>query len=145
MYEPPVPSKIGDLTHIRWNGLLPPPFIDQVLTAVSYVFLSLDAFYEAYRPCLSHVEKNHLWRWWDTLFLLLLSLSRHPRIGGQLREHPGVNRRTHGPWFYPRPLMAQRELGCWQKQLVNGMLDGDRFCSRFVRYTSSNETLLPVV
>lgn len=34
VYSPPTPSHIGDLTHVRWTGLLPPDFVQQLISSV---------------------------------------------------------------------------------------------------------------
>lgn len=35
VYTPPSPTLTGDLVHIRWKGLLPPPFVQSVIDIVS--------------------------------------------------------------------------------------------------------------
>ncbi|KDQ26575.1 hypothetical protein PLEOSDRAFT_1105479 [Pleurotus ostreatus PC15] len=34
VYEPPSPSHTGNVTHLRWRGLLPPQFIQQIIDAI---------------------------------------------------------------------------------------------------------------
>ncbi|KAJ6619896.1 hypothetical protein B0H10DRAFT_1128238 [Mycena sp. CBHHK59/15] len=45
VYEPPAPSVVGDVTHLRWRGFLGPVFVqsvvDVVLSAVSTQFVSI--------------------------------------------------------------------------------------------------------
>ena len=33
LYDPPSPSRIGNVTHLRWRGLLSPSFVQRVLEA----------------------------------------------------------------------------------------------------------------
>lgn len=35
VYEPPADSRVGDITHLRWTGLLPPKFIQSMIDTTS--------------------------------------------------------------------------------------------------------------
>jgi hypothetical protein len=37
VYEPPTPSRIQNVTHLRWRGLLCPNFVQEVLDTIMYV------------------------------------------------------------------------------------------------------------
>lgn len=37
VYTPPEPSRLGDITAIRWNGFIPSSFVQKVLESISYV------------------------------------------------------------------------------------------------------------
>ena len=41
VYEPPTPSQLGDITHLRWRGLLPPEFVQEIIDTAECVFLLL--------------------------------------------------------------------------------------------------------
>ena len=36
VYECPVPSYIGDITHLRWNGFLGPEFVQSLINTALY-------------------------------------------------------------------------------------------------------------
>ncbi|KIM44470.1 hypothetical protein M413DRAFT_67558 [Hebeloma cylindrosporum] len=40
LYEHPTPSRVDDITHLQWKGLLHPAFVGKVLDTVMYVALS---------------------------------------------------------------------------------------------------------
>lgn len=37
VYEPPTPSRIQNVTHLRWKGLLCPKFVQEVSDTIMYV------------------------------------------------------------------------------------------------------------
>lgn len=43
-YECPVPSYVGDITHLRWNGFLGPEFVQSVVNTALYVLWLLILF-----------------------------------------------------------------------------------------------------
>ncbi|OBZ73590.1 hypothetical protein A0H81_06348 [Grifola frondosa] len=44
VYSPPSPSRIGEFTHVRWSGLLPPGFVQSVINAASSTPLPPSSF-----------------------------------------------------------------------------------------------------
>jgi hypothetical protein len=44
VYELPTPSELGDITHLRWRGLLPPEFVQTIIDTAESVILSLAIF-----------------------------------------------------------------------------------------------------